>query len=83
MANDIDIKLFHSGVKDLLKSPEIQAVLRKEADAIAARAGDGYEVDEYVGRNRARASVQTDGSAAARREARDHNLIRALGSSRG
>lgn len=81
MASDVRISLFHKGARDLLKSQDIMKALRAEADAIRARAGDGYEVDEYVGRNRARATVQTKDGAAAAKEARDHHLIRALGSS--
>jgi hypothetical protein len=78
---DVRIALFHKGAKDLLRSPEVMAALRKEAEAIKARAGDGHEIDEYVGKNRARVTVKTATVQAHIREARDHNLIQALGSS--
>ncbi len=38
-------KLNRAGVRELLKSPEMQAVLTDKANGIRNRAGDGYESD--------------------------------------
>lgn len=58
------------------------ALLRQEGERIRQATGrpEDYEVQEYVGRNRARVTVRTvDNWDARAREARDHNLIRGLG----
>ena len=57
MANKVRIELNSEGVRELLKSPEMAAICRSHADRIAARAGTGYEVTTYTGKNRVNASV--------------------------
>ena len=61
--------LNRAGVRELLRSPEAGNVCKSYAEAIRNRAGNGYEVDTYVGTNRANASVY-----AATYEARKDNL---------
>lgn len=75
----VRVQLRHAGVRELLRSPELMAECKRHADAIAARAGDGFEVITDVGRNRVRATVQTVTSEARVRQATDHVLERALG----
>lgn len=78
----VRIELNDAGARQLLRSPEVAAVLRKVGNQVAAAAGPGYEVEEWVGRNRARVQVRTaygDWQARAR-ESRDHILMRAIGS---
>jgi hypothetical protein len=55
----VRIQLLSSGVKALLKSPEIESVLEEHARATAAACGDGYTTDVYIGKTRANAMVQT------------------------
>lgn len=57
------------GVRELMKSQEMQSLLVKKAKEIADRCGDGYETDSYVGKNRANASI-----SAATKKARKDNL---------
>lgn len=57
------------GVRELMKSQEMQSMLAKKAKEIADRCGDGYESDIYVGKNRANASI-----SAATKKARKDNL---------
>lgn len=78
----VRIELNRAAARDLLRSPEVVKALREVGDQVAAAAGPGYEVEEWVGQNRARVQVRTVyGDWQARsREARDHNLIRAIGS---
>ena len=73
------LKLNRKAVKDLLKSHEILRALHDEAEAIAARAGEGYRASSMVGKNRARASVITDTYAAIRDEAKNGTLSKAAG----
>ena len=77
------IVLNRSGVRELLRSPEIQGDLRRRADRIASAAGPGHEVDVAAGRNRARASVRTDSIDAMFDEATARNLTRSLDAGRG
>lgn len=53
----IKFKLNRKGVADLMKSPEMQEVLKEYATNIKNRCGDGYEQDIHVGKNRANAMV--------------------------
>lgn len=81
MAN-VKIKLNRPGVRELLRSAEVQADLARRARAIAAAAGPGMEVDTEVGSNRARASVRTVTTDARRREATERALTRAIDAGR-
>lgn len=67
-------KLNRAGVRELLKSPEMQAVLTDKANGIRNRAGDGYESDIYVGKTRANAMVYAD-SFQAKRDNKKHNTL--------
>lgn len=65
----VKFELNRAGVRELMQSGEAIAVCKEYADAIQARAGEGYEVTTYVGKTRANASVH-----AATPEARQDNL---------
>lgn len=67
-------KLNSAGVRELMKSPEMQAVLTDKANAIRNRAGNGYESDIYVGKTRANAMVYAD-SFQAKRDNKKHNTL--------
>jgi len=75
----VKFKLNRRGVAELMKSPEMQAECTRLANGVMARAGDGYEVSTYVGRNRANASVMAT-TYEARKDNYEHNtLLKALG----
>lgn len=76
----VDFKLDSAGARKLLKSPEMQAMLRRRAEEIAARAGPGFEASSSQGANRARAKVTAKTRDARLRQAREHVLERAIGS---
>ena len=62
------VKLNRKGVSELMKSKEMQIVLKEYATGIKNRCGDGYEQDIYIGKNRANAKV----SAATRQASTDN-----------
>lgn len=66
----------------VMKSPEVAANLRRRAEAIAARAGAGHEVQSFTGRTRARVTVRTVTREARLAEAQDRNLSAALDAGR-
>lgn len=81
MAN-VRIVLNDKAIQDLLKSVEVQTDLKHRADRIAAAAGEGMEVFEYIGKDRAHAGVFTDSFPARYHEARDRALTKAIDAGR-
>lgn len=71
-------KLNRSGVRALLQSNEMQAVLEQQASAIRNRAGVGYKQDTYVGKNRANAMVWADTHQAKRDNMKNNTLLKAV-----
>lgn len=71
-------KLNRSGVRALLQSDEMQAVLNEKASQIRNRAGVGYQQDSYVGKNRANAMVWADTYQAKRDNMKNNTLLKAV-----
>ena len=71
-------KLNRAGVRALLQSDEMQAVLDEEASKIRNRAGVGYQQDTYVGKNRANAMVWADTYQAKRDNMKNNTLLKAV-----
>jgi len=82
MASRVRIVLNRRGMRELLRSPEVLADLKRRAEQIAAAAGDGMEPSAMVGKNRARASVITATPSARRAEAVTRALTRAIDAGR-
>jgi hypothetical protein len=76
------VELNSAGVAELLKSPEVQADLRRRGDAIALVAGPGHEVSLHVESRRASVIVFTESPEAMAAEAEDRNLTRSLDAGR-
>lgn len=75
---DVRIELNSAGIQELLKSSEMQSLLKEHADQIAAGL-DGYETSVYVGRTRANASVVAVSNEARKACLEDNELLNALG----
>ncbi|RKV93147.1 MAG: hypothetical protein D8H99_28795 [Streptococcus sp.] len=71
-------KLNSSGVSNLLRSKEIQAILEEKGSAVAERAGDGFEVKVSPGHKRANATVSTTDIRSMAKNAKDNTLLKAL-----
>lgn len=84
MAGSVRIEMNPAGIRELLKSPEVQNDLGSRADRIGAAAGGepDYEVEVIVGATRARASIRTASFEAMRAEANDRTLLSALDAGR-
>lgn len=82
MASKVKVKMISKGSAELLKSSEVQADLKRRADAVAQRAGAGFEAEVKVGRTRALASVTAATAEAAAAEATDRALTKALDAAR-
>lgn len=70
--------LNRQGVASLMKSPEMQEVLKAHASAIRNRVGDGYEQDVYVGKTRANAMVSAETYQAKKDNMQNNTLLKAV-----
>jgi len=71
-------KLNRKGVAELMKSQAMQDILKEHATTIKNRAGDGYEQDIYVGKNRANAMVKADTFKAKKDNSKNNTLLKAV-----
>ena len=71
--------LNRSGVRELLRSQEMMDVIRDYAQQVADRAGDGYGLSEYVGRNRVNVSIGAETKEASQDNYDNNTLLKALG----
>ena len=74
MSNNFKFVLNSKGVQELLKSPQMQSILAEHANAVAGRAGEGYEARYHVGKKRAYANVYAE-TAEAKRDNMDNNTL--------
>lgn len=70
--------LNQAGVAALMKSPEMQDILKEKATAVRTRAGEGYMQDLFVGKNRANAMVSADTVQAKRDNMKNNTLLKAV-----
>lgn len=70
----VRLVLNRSGVRALLKSPEVMAVCKEHADATRSNLGDGYAVTTRTGKTRVNAEVAAY-TQKARKECFENNSI--------
>lgn len=75
---DFKFELNTSGVKDLMRSPEMMEICKGYADAALQKLGDGYEVTTMTGKNRAIASVSAVSKDAYRENLEDNSILKAV-----
>ena len=78
MSKPIKIELNSTGIREMLLSGEMQAVLGEMAAGIAGRCGAGYESDIYLTPGRAVASVFTATPEAAKDNSQNNTILRNL-----
>ena len=74
----MQFKLNRKGVSELMKSAEMQEVLKGYATGIRNRCGDGYEQDIHVGKNRANAMVSASTYQAKADNMRNNTILKAV-----
>lgn len=72
--SNVKVVLNSSGVRELMKSPEMAQVCKEYADSAVARLGKGYSSMVYTGKTRVNASVHAD-TYKARKDNLDNNSI--------
>lgn len=71
-------KLNRSGVRALLRSQEMKAMLKSKADAAAQACGDGYESGSYTMPTRAVARVSAVSVQAKQENLGNNTILKAL-----
>lgn len=74
----LKFKLKRKGVSALMKSAEMQGVLKGYATDIRNRCGDGYEQDERVGKTRANTMVYAKTYQAKADNMRHNTILKAV-----
>lgn len=74
-----EIDLNSNGIRELLRSVEIQAELQRQAEKYREKLGDKFETDVYVGPGRANASVFTTDPEAIRENEQTNSMLKAMG----
>jgi hypothetical protein len=77
----VRFELDRAGVRALMRSPEMQAVLKARADTVKDRCGDGYEA--YVAQTRAVAVVETATPQAVDDNSAHNTLLKATSTAHG
>ena len=77
MASDFELNL--PGLNELMKSPEMQAVLTQAGNAVASAAGGDYGVRTHVASFVAITNVYPDSAKAAKDNFENNTLVKALG----
>lgn len=78
MSDKLRFELNWAGVRELLRSSEIQAVLEAEAASRAAALGDGYTTNARVGQNRVSVRIVAESREAREENLRDNTLLTAI-----
>ena len=71
-------KLNRSGVASMMKSPEMQAILKEKASTVKQRCGPGDGQDMHVGKNRANAMVFAETYQAKRDNMKNNTILKAV-----
>lgn len=71
-------ELNRAGVRDLLRSEEVQSMLVAEAEARTASLGDGYAVDTMIGKNRINVRITAESREAQAENLRDNTLLQVI-----
>ncbi len=74
----VRIELNSAGIREMLRSAEMQALMGEKAAEVAGRAGDGYASDTYLTGGRAVASAFAESSEAIRDNLDNNTLLRSL-----
>lgn len=74
----VKFELNRKGVADLMKSANMQDVLKEQATNIKNRAGSGYEQDLHVGKNRANARVWAETYQAKKDNLENNTLLKSV-----
>lgn len=76
--NKTRFELNPAGVRELLRSKEMNDIVSKKAQQAQSRLGPGYLTDTYTGKNRVNAMVWADSSQAKKENSENNSLLKAV-----
>ena len=79
MSKNFQFELNRAGVRELLQSSEMAAMVTSLGNGVAARAGGGYEVSTMVGKNRVNCRVAATTDESRKSNLDTNTLLKALG----
>ena len=82
MNSNFEFKLNSAGVRQLLKSEEMQSVLSEYGSEVASNAGSGFEKDERIYKKRAVVNVYPKTEHARIKDYKENSLLKAVGKTR-
>jgi hypothetical protein len=74
----VEIVLNSAGIREMLQSAEMQALLGEKAAEIAGRCGEGYASDTYMTPGRVVSSVYTESKEAIKDNLDNNTILRNL-----
>lgn len=74
----VKVVLNREGVRQMLRSPEMEALLKERAQNIVSGLGDGYDSTTYIGKNRANASIRATSWETYQNELKNNTILKAL-----
>ena len=74
----IEFELNREGVRELMRSSEMQSVLHDIGATAASSLGDGYELSERVGKNRANVQIAANTPKARAQNAKHNSILKSL-----
>lgn len=79
MSKKFEVILNSSGIQQLLKSPEMQAICEEHAMAtMKAAGGTGYEVSTFVGKRRCNAQIEANTIKSIKDNNKNNTLLKCL-----
>ena len=78
MSKKFDLKLNGAGIREMLKSEEMQSIINEKASDIRNRCGEGYDHNTLVGKNRAVGMVWADTNKARNENSKYNTLLKAV-----
>lgn len=82
MAEKFKFELNRAGVKELMQSSEMKAIVDEYAAAAAKNAGSGFSWNSQTGKTRIVAEVTADTIRAKIENSKNNTLLKALGASK-
>ena len=76
--SDMKFQLNSAGVSALLRSSEMQGILREKGQGIASRAGEGFELTVSPGQKSANAKISTTDIKSMARNKKHNILLKAM-----
>lgn len=72
-------ELNQNGVRELMQGPEMQELITSYTDRLAAFAGDGYEGDVIIGKNRVVGHIKAVSKEAIADNEENNTLLKTIG----